>query len=644
MKQVKACVLVLFLAALLVACAPLVTTVIVTVAPQVTPRMVTATPAPTIALTSTSTPNPRIKRHEGVNVLLLLPDHYGANYYLNKDNFELFGWDVTVAGVEKTIGPCTSFAAQHGCRAVAVDVLISDVADITAYDVLAIMPSTRFTSGRGSEEPYGDLLESQEALDLIASAVEEGLVVYAPCAGVRVLAAADVINGKNVTGRSQFKDEYSAAGATHIGGSPPPVIDDNIVTAMRGLYYHVQNCQAVATSLESVPTEYVVEKKEEVTLSDAIAQDGAAWTRTFGGSNSEGGRAIAETSDGGFIIAGYTYSFGAGNADVYLIKTGSDGNVIWSKAFGGPGWEYGFSVSQTDDGGYIVTGYTSSDGAGSKDVYLIKTDSAGNEVWTKTYGGPGLDVGRSVLETSDGGYVVIGYTESFGAGESDAYLISTDSAGNEVWTKTFGGSGPEMGGSVDETSDGGYVIVGASGSYSDNSDVYLVKTNPEGNEVWSTTVSHPSAHLNYDWGNSVRETNDGGYIIVGNSDLERDLMDVYLIKTDSEGNAVWAQAFGERFYDYGSSVRETSEGGYIVSGATKSAVTGQNDVYVRKVDSEGREVWTRTFGSDNGSEWGSAVCETGDGDYVIVGHTDSYGAGSYDVWLIRVGREEIETG
>lgn len=592
MKQVKACMLVPFLAALLVACAPQVTTVMVTVAPQVTPRMVTATPAPTIAPTPTNTPSPRIKRHEGVNVLLLLPDHYGANYYLNKDNFELFGWDVTVAGVEQTIGPCTSFAAQHGCRAVAVDVLISDVADITAYDVLAIMPSTRFTSGRGSDEPYGDLLESQEALDLIVSAVEEGLVVYAPCAGVRVLAAADVINGKNVTGRSQFKDEYLAASATYIGGSPPPVIDDNIVTAMRGLYYHVQNCQAVATSLESVPIEYVVEEKEEAILSDAIAQDGAVWTRTFGGSNSEGGRAIAETSDGGFIIAGYTYSFGAGNADVYLIKTGSDGNVIWSKAFGGPGWEYGFSVSETDDGGYIVTGYTSSDGAGSKDVYLIKTDSAGNE----------------------------------------------------VWTKTFGGSGPEMGGSVDETSDGGFVIVGASGSYSDNSDVYLVKTNPEGNEVWSTTVSHPSAHLNYDWGNSVRETNDGGYIIAGNSDLERDLMDVYLIKTDSEGNAVWAQAFGERFYDYGSSVRETSDGGYIVSGATKSAVTGQNDVYVRKVDSEGKEVWTRTFGSDTGSEWGSAICETGDGDYVIVGHTDSYGAGSYDVWLIRVGRGEIETG
>lgn len=615
---------------------------IVTVAPQITPRMVTATPTPTVAPTPTSTPSPRIKRHQGVNALLLLPDHYGANYYLNKDNFELFGWNVTVAGVEQVIGPCTSFAAQHGCRGVAVDVLVSDITDVTEYDVLAIMPSTRFSSGRGPDEPYGDLLESHETLELIASAVEEGLVVYAPCAGVRVLAAADVIDGKNVTGRSQFKDEYVAAGATFIGSSPPAVIDDNIVTAVRGLYYHVQNCQAIATSLESVLVEYAVDERESLTQSDVVAQDGAVWRKTFGGPHAEGGRSIRETSDGGFIIAGYTFSFGAGDTDVYLVKTDVDGNAVWTKAFGGPGWEYGFSVSQTSDGGYIVTGYTTSDGAGSKDVYLLKTDSEGNQMWSKNYGGPGLDVGMSVLETSDGSYVVAGYTESFGEGESDAYLIKTDSTGNEMWSKTFGGSGPEMGRAADETSDGGYVIAGATGSYSDNSDVYLVKTDSEGNEMWSTTVSNPDAHLNYDWSNSVRETRDRGYIIAGNSDMDRDVMNVYLIKTDSEGNTEWAQLFGERFYDYGSSVRETRDGGYIVSGATKSATTGQNDVYVRKVDSEGKKVWTKTFGSEDGSEWGSAVCETSDGDYVIVGHTDSYGAGSYDVWLIRIDGKGVE--
>ncbi len=317
--------------------------------------------------------------------------------------------------------------------------------------------------------------------------------------------------------------------------------------------------------------------------------------------------------------------------------------MVWAQTFGGPGWEYGFEVSLTGDGGYIIAGYTTSFGAGSKDVYLVKTDAEGNEMWSKTFGGPALDVGMSVLEADDGGYVVAGYTESLGAGESDAYLIKTDAEGNEVWSHVYGGSGPEMGRSVDETSDGGYVIAGATGSYSDNSDVYLVKTDAEGNEVWSTTVSNPNTHLNYDWSNMVREASDGGYIIAGNSDGDRDLMNVYLIKTDSEGNTVWAESFGERFYDYGSAVYETSDGGYIVSGATKSALNGQNDVYVRVVDSEGAEVWTGTFGSEQGSEWGSAVCETSDGDYVIAGHTDSFGAGSYDVWLIRIDREGIVT-
>ncbi len=641
MKRVKTCLLALSLVSSLAACAPQVVTVMVTVAPQITPRMVTATPTPTVAPTLTSTPSPRIKRHRGVRALLILPDKYGANYFLNKDDLELLGWDITLAGLESIASPCTSFAAPHGCRGVRMDILISEIDDVSEYDVLAIMPSDRAVS---SHEPYNDLLQSQETLDLITAAVEEGLVVQATCAGTRVLAAADVVDGKTVTGRSSVKGECEAAGATFIGQLPPPVIDENLVTTVRGLYYHVQNNQALATALENIPIEYAIEEEvEESTQSDAVAQDGAVWTKTFGGSYADGGKSIRETADGGFIIAGYTYSFGAGNSDVYLVKTDADGNVVWAQTFGGPGWEYGFEVSLTGDGGYIIAGYTTSFGAGSKDVYLVKTDAEGNEMWSKTFGGPALDVGMSVLEADDGGYVVAGYTESLGAGESDAYLIKTDAEGNEVWSHVYGGSGPEMGRSVDNTSDGGYVIAGATGSYSDNSDVYLVKTDSEGNEVWSTTVSNPNTHLNYDWSNMVREASDGGYIIAGNSDGDRDLMNVYLIKTDSEGNTVWAESFGERFYDYGSAVYETSDGGYIVSGATKSALNGQNDVYVRVVDSEGAEVWTGTFGSEQGSEWGSAVCETSDGDYVIAGHTDSFGAGSYDVWLIRIDREGIVT-
>ena len=179
-------------------------------APTPTPRPPTATVTP-LPPTATPTPEPTPKR--GVNALLLLPDQYGANYYLNKDDYELMGWNITVAGVKDVIQPCGSFAEPHGCRNVDGDFQIADVTDITEYDVLAIMPSTLFNFPNG---PYADLLASEETLDLVASAAEEELILFAPCAGVRVLAAAGVIDGKEVTGKRGYKEEYSAAGAIFV--------------------------------------------------------------------------------------------------------------------------------------------------------------------------------------------------------------------------------------------------------------------------------------------------------------------------------------------------------------------------------------------------------------------------------------------
>ncbi len=182
---------------------------------------------------------------ENVNALLLLAQNYGANYFLDLDNFEQFGWDITRAGVAQVIQPCPSYAGNYGARPITVDILVSDIEDISEYDVLAIMPSTMYAGN-----PFNDLLNSPEALSLISSAVDAGLVVYAHCAGPRVLAAADVLDGIEMTGKSQFQAEYEAAGATFLGEGIPPVIDGNIVTSTRGMYFHVQICEAIATALE----------------------------------------------------------------------------------------------------------------------------------------------------------------------------------------------------------------------------------------------------------------------------------------------------------------------------------------------------------------------------------------------------------
>jgi hypothetical protein len=267
-------------------------------------------------------------------------------------------------------------------------------------------------------------------------------------------------------------------------------------------------------------------------LSAASAQ--TSWWRTYGGTDSDVGFSVQQTSDGGYIIVGYTRSFGLGH-DVYLIKTNASGDTLWTRTYGGTNTDEGHSVQQTSDGGYIIVGRTGSFGAGGWDVYLIKTDGSGGTLWTRTYGGTNHDEGNSVRQTSDSGYVIAGITKSFGVGSYDVYLIKTNASGDTLWTRTFGGADDDDGGSVQQTSDGGYIIAGrTAGSFGSVSyDVYLIKTNALGETLWTRTYGGP----NSDWSYSVQQTSDGGYIIAGATfSYGAGPYDVYLIKTDANGN------------------------------------------------------------------------------------------------------------
>ena len=238
------------------------------------------------------------------------------------------------------------------------------------------------------------------------------------------------------------------------------------------------------------------------------------WERTFGGSNWDWGYSVQQTSDGGYILLGATWPFGAGSADAWLIKTDALGNIEWEKTFGGSDWDEGRSVQQTHDGGYILLGYTSSFGAGSADAWLIKTDALGNIEWERTFGGRDGDGGRSVQQTHDGGYILLGGTESFGAGWADVWLIKTDAQGNIEWEKTFGGRGWDVGSSVQQTSDGGFILLGSTSSFGAGwADFWLIKTDAKGNKLWDR-VFGGSRH---DYGHSVQQTHDGGYILLGST-------------------------------------------------------------------------------------------------------------------------------
>ena len=357
------------------------------------------------------------------------------------------------------------------------------------------------------------------------------------------------------------------------------------------------------------------------------------WNKTFGGTRGEYAYSVQQTTDDGYIFAGKTWSYGAGYDNSWLVKTDSNGNEQWNKTFVISAFNDANSVQQTTDGGYILIGSTSLYGAGEADFWLVKTDSNGNEQWNKTFGGTDEDWASSVQQTTDDGYILAGSTGSYGAGSSDFWLVKTDSNGNEQWNNTFGGTNWESAYSVQQTTDGGYILAGSTTSYGAGSnDFWLVKTDSKGNEQWNKTFGGTDD----DWASSVQQTTDGGYILAGDT-LLNDAglgIDSWLVKIDSYGNEQWNKTFGGIKDDSAITVQQTTDGGYILVGFTFSYSADNSDFWLMKTDSNGIEQWNKTFG---GTNWESAysVQQTTDGGYILVGSTTSYGAGENDFWLVK---------
>ncbi len=253
--------------------------------------------------------------------------------------------------------------------------------------------------------------------------------------------------------------------------------------------------------------------------------------------------------------------------------------------------------------------------------------------WDKTFGGADYEYVHSVQQTQDGGYIIAGMISTSSLGEGmEGWLIKTDSEGNKLWDKTFGGTGFGSAQSAQQTQDRGYIIAGMTGSSEAGIYVWLLKSDSEGNKVWDKTYGR----TDYNWGYSVQQTQDRGYVIAGMTIIssEAEDYDVCLIKTDSEGNKSWDKTFGGSGIDAGVSVQQTQDGGYIIAGLTESFGAGETDVWLIKTDSSGHKKWDKTFGGLE-ADAGFSVQQTKGGGYIIVGITGSYGAGLDDIWLIK---------
>jgi hypothetical protein len=358
------------------------------------------------------------------------------------------------------------------------------------------------------------------------------------------------------------------------------------------------------------------------------------WAKTYGSSKIDFGYGVQQTSDGGYIITG-SYNRNAympWRGDVYLLKLDSFGDEQWHQNHGIDYNEnVGRSVQQTIDGGYIVAGYTGY--TYHIDGYIEKTDSEGIIIWSSLYGKfDYYDNLQSAYQTTDDGFIAVGWTGSYGTGSGDVWLIKINATGFEEWNQTFGGTGLDGGNSVQQTIDGGFIITGVVETASGYSNLWLIKTDTNGNEEWNRTFGG----VGYEEGTSVQQTLDGGFIVTGSTtSFGAGDADVWLIKTDGIGIEEWDYFFGGSAYDVGYSVQQTSDGGYFITGEYTNISSQKPDMYLIKTDENGNEQWHQTIDNNGKEDVANYGIETSDCGYLVVGNTGEYQEEAVDIWVLK---------
>ncbi|WP_103866269.1 hypothetical protein [Aquimarina sp. I32.4] len=407
------------------------------------------------------------------------------------------------------------------------------------------------------------------------------------------------------------------------------------------------------------------------------------WIQTFGGSNEDSALSIVETIDGDYAIAGYTQSIDgditdktATDSDYWLLKLTKEGQITWSKTYGGSGDERAEKIIQTSDGGFAIVGYSRSTdedvtvNAGLQDYWVVKTDTSGNIQWEKSFGFAGIDRAFSLVQTRDGGYFITGFldvTASDGEGNDDKgnlakhgvgefWGIKLNASGEKEWRRFFGGTNNDRSYDVVQTQDDGFLMIGSSesidfdvtnskGSY----DFWAVKVNKEGTKLWQKSFGGSEIDVGY----AVAATNDGKFLIVGDSrSVDGDISsangnaDLWLIQIDGNGNLLWEKSLGGTAFDTGRAITKMKSGGYIITGNSRSndldlsKNNGQSDVWTMIINQKGEVQWKHASGGSQ-AEFGEGCIETTDKKIVVAGSSESNdfdipaNKGSKDVLIIK---------
>lgn len=362
-------------------------------------------------------------------------------------------------------------------------------------------------------------------------------------------------------------------------------------------------------------------------------KDTIAHLYTFGSLANDLGEDISATSDGGFIVVGSTASSGDGNTDVYLLKIDSLCNKEWSWALGGLNNDWGYAVKQTYDNGYIIAATSNSFGNGGYDAMLLKRDSFGNYEWQKTYGGNDWDFAYDVVQTFDSGFVFCGETYNNSNGYADVYVVKTNSVGDTIWTRTVGGSLIDKGNALIQTADSNIVVAGLKNTVSDSTQAYVLKFDKNGVLLWDSVYGGTSNEEIKD----VIQTQDGLYTLAGYSTgIVAGDKDYYVIKIDVNGTLVWERFFSGVKDEEANTLAEIDNGDLWIVGYTEANGGGKKDPKIFRLNSGG---WWANQNSTFGTledEVATGIALSTNGNIYLSGYTNSYGEGLNDLFVIRV--------